>query len=165
MHTQLASQPYSPLVTLMTADYLLTAQDLPGWGGNCYTVNFELLLKRTFQLLEKSYFAREVLDRELKIIKTIAEQHNLEQLYNKLLSTGKHRVSKAKDVYGFVLTNSIRFDGKSLNITNLFDACLVVPFIYNIYTNFSICEIPKIIYRQFRILFNQLKLKSTPLVK
>ena len=33
MHPNLASQPYSPLVTLMTADYLLTARDLPGWRG------------------------------------------------------------------------------------------------------------------------------------
>ena len=30
MYKWLAAQPYSPLVTLMTADYLLTAKDLPG---------------------------------------------------------------------------------------------------------------------------------------
>ena len=41
MHSQLASQPYSPLVTLMTADYLLTARDLPGWPGKCYEVSLD----------------------------------------------------------------------------------------------------------------------------
>ena len=43
MHSQLASQQYSPLETLMTADYLLTAKDLPGWNGKFTPISFEAL--------------------------------------------------------------------------------------------------------------------------
>src|SRR5690606_6798862 len=43
MHPLLASQEYSPLVTLMTADYLLTAKDLPGWPGKFSPISFEEL--------------------------------------------------------------------------------------------------------------------------
>ena len=39
MHAELASQQYSPLITLMTADYLLTAKDLPGWPGSFEPIN------------------------------------------------------------------------------------------------------------------------------
>ncbi|MEO5991266.1 MAG: glycosyltransferase family A protein, partial [Ferruginibacter sp.] len=45
MHADLASQQYSPLITLMTADFLLTAQDLPGWPGKFPPISFESLLR------------------------------------------------------------------------------------------------------------------------
>jgi glycosyltransferase involved in cell wall biosynthesis len=39
MHPELASQPYSPLITLMTADFLLHARDLPGWPGRVQAID------------------------------------------------------------------------------------------------------------------------------
>ena len=133
MHSQLASQPYSPLVTLMTADYLLTARDLPGWPGKCYEVSFIKLLKETFKLLESSYFEKDVLARELHILYQIAKQHDLEPLFTQLYNNTIRKVIKADDVYGFVISNSIRFDGSELGIENIFDASLPVKFIYNFY--------------------------------
>lgn len=131
MHEQLASQPYSPLQTIMTADYLLTARDLPGWPGKCDPVSIENLLRVTFKRLETHKMMTELLVRELKIMREIAKQHDLLPLYEKLLKTTKRRVVRAKEVYGFVLTHSIRFDGEDLGIKNVFDAALAVNFVYS----------------------------------
>ena len=46
MHSKLARQPYSPLITLMTVDYLLSSQDLPGWPGQVPTINFKKMLEK-----------------------------------------------------------------------------------------------------------------------
>ena len=163
MHSQLASQQYSPLVTLMTADYLLTAADLPGWGGKCYEVNFELLIRKTFKLLERSYFDNAVLVRELKILKKIALQHNLIDLYNNLYKSTVKRVSKHEQVYGFVISNSIRFDGSQLGIHNIYEASMVVPFLYNCYNNFSLKSILPFVKRQFSLLIRRFSVKKEKL--
>ena len=152
MHSQLASQPYSPLVTLMTADYLLTARDLPGWPGKCYEVSFIKLLKETFKLLESSYFEKDVLARELHILYQIAKQHDLEPLFTQLYNNTIRKVIKADDVYGFVISNSIRFDGSELGIENIFDASLPVKFIYNFYNLTSWRFISSVIKNQIDLL-------------
>ena len=54
MHKELASQQYSPLITLMTADYLLTARDLPGWPGKFKMFKFDDLIKATFRCLSRT---------------------------------------------------------------------------------------------------------------
>lgn len=131
MHEQLASQPYSPLQTVMTADYLLTARDLPGWPGKCEPVSIENLLRVTFKRLEKHPMHNELLVRELKILREIAKQHNLVPLFDELMKTTKRKVVREDVVYGFVLTHSVRFDGSELGFNNIFDAALAVNFIFN----------------------------------
>ena len=131
MHEQLASQPYSPLQTIMTADYLLTARDLPGWPGEFEPVSIENLLRVTFKRLETHSMRNELLVRELKIMREIAKQHDLLPLFDELMKTTKRKVVRANEVYGFVLTHSIRFDGSELEINNIFDAALAVNFVYN----------------------------------
>lgn len=151
MHSQLASQQYSPLVTLMTADYLLTAADLPGWPGKCYEVSFKNLLKQTFSFLSKSYFDDAVLGRELNILKKIAEQHDLLDLFNELHSTTIRRIVRKENIYGFAITNSIRFDASQLGIKDIFDASLPVSFIYHFYNLISFKESLNVIKREFSI--------------
>lgn len=153
MHASLASQPYSPLVTLMTADYLLTAKDLPGWpAANAVNISFDNLIRKTFKLIENSYFENQVLIRELKILREIAKYHNLEDLFDELLKKTKKKVFTKDEVYGFLITNSIRFDGKTLNIHNIFDASLAVNFVYNTYNNINITSIFSLISKQIKIL-------------
>ena len=152
MHDELASQPYSPLVTLMTADYLLTARDLPGWPGKFEMFSFESLIVETFKLLEVSYFANEVLVRELKILREIAKQHNLLDLFNKLYHSTKKKVVKENNVYGFVITHSIRFDGTEIGIYNIFDAALAVNFIYNFYNQISLKQLGNLIKNEYRVI-------------
>ncbi len=157
MHPQLASQPYSPLVTLMTADYLLTAMDLPGWPGKCYEVSIRGLLKETFKLLETSYFEKDVLNRELTILYRIAKQHNLVPLFKELYDKTVRKIVKADDIYGFVISNSMRFDGSELNIKNIFDASLPVNFIYNFYNLTSWKFIKSVLLNQIQLLIRAKK--------
>ncbi len=163
MHSQLASQPYSPLVTLMTADYLLTAADLPGWPGKCYEVSIPLLLEKTFKFIEKSNFDNDVLPRELNILYEIAKQHNLEALFNKLYKTTIRKVVRAENIYGFVLTNTIRFDGNKLGINDIFEASLVTNFIFQCYNKLSWRTPFKVIQRELQIILRQYKYKKTRL--
>lgn len=152
MHPQLASQPYSPLETLMTADYLLSAADLPGWPGKCFEISFENLLIQCFKHISRSYFHNEVLIRELGILKKIAIQHNLLNLYENLYRKTIKRVARYSNVYGYVHTNSIRFDGSKLGIHNIYDASLVIPFIQRAYQRYNIWTPLKMHWNQFLVL-------------
>jgi glycosyltransferase involved in cell wall biosynthesis len=165
MHPQLASQEYSPLVTLMTADYLLTAKDLPGWPGKFDPISYEGLIRASFKLIESGSFEKDVLSRELKILKEIATQHNLSVLFNKLLNTTKRKVYVKDEVYGFVITNSIRFEGTELGITNIFDASLATNFVYNFYNRFSIKTIFELLKNTVQLIIRSKKYKLENLPK
>lgn len=157
MHRELASQPYSPLQTLMTADYLLTAKDLPGWPGKCYDISFENLIRKSFALMAYNYYENDVLIRELKILKKIAEQHNLVELFNDLYHHMKRRYVASPEIYGHALTHSVRLEGSCLGITNIFEASNVVPFLYH-YLNMSLIKyLYSIVVNNFKILFRSRK--------
>lgn len=160
MHKDLASQQYSPLVTLMTADYLLTARDLPGWPGKFQMFKYEDLIKATFQLLEKNPFENEVLIRELKILKEIAKQHGLLDLFNQLLKTTKRKLVRTEVFDGFIITpNSIMYEGTNLSINNIFDAAVATPFAYHQYQRINIKELFKVMRRMVRTLINSTNYK------
>ena len=166
MHVDLASQEYSPLATLMTADYLLTARDLPGWAGKFTPISFEDLLRASFKLIETGSFEKEVLIRELNILKQIAKQHNILELFNQLMASTKRNVFIIEEVYGFVITNSIRFEGTELGINNIFDASLATNFVYNFYNKISIKEIFLFIRNTLRIIVRNKKIRreSLPII-
>ena len=155
MHEKLASQPYSPLITLMTADYLLTANDLPGWPGKFEMFSMETLLMRTFNFIQNSGFSVEVLARELVILRNIAIQHGLLDLYNELLSNTKKRIGRSAGVKGMAITKYVRFDGTDIGINNIFDASIATPFVFNSTSLFSTKNVISIVANTFKILFNR----------
>lgn len=157
MHKDLASQPYSPLQTLMTADYLLTAKDLPCWPGKFEDISFEELLRVTFHRLETHQIRNEVLIRELKILREIARQHELEQLFDELMKSTKRKVVRVDHLYGFVITNSIRFDGSEIGINNIFDAAIATPFVYSFYNQFSFKSFWGLLKNEFKVILRQRK--------
>lgn len=166
MHEQLASQPYSPLQTIMTADYLLTARDLPGWPGKCEPVSIENLLRVTFKRLETHSMHNELLVRELKIMREIAKQHNLLPLFEELMKTTKRKVVREKPVYGFVLTHSIRFNGHEIGIENIFDAALAVNFINRFNQKISMREFWQLLKNEVKVLTRtrKYKVESLPVI-
>ena len=155
MHKELASQPYSPLQTLMTADYLLTARDLPGWPGNFDPIDYSALIRATFKMLETSPFENEILVREMKILREIAIQHNLEDLFLQLLYNTKRKIVRRSVFSGFVITpQTYMFDGATMGINNIYDACLAVPFAYHLHRLISIREFFAIVKRSIKTIFN-----------
>lgn len=141
MHNQLASQPYSPLITLMTADYLLTAKDLPGWPGDVPEISFEHLIRKTFEFISNSSFENETLVRELRILKEIAIQHNLLDLFTELNKKTKRKVGKNRSVSGFAVTNYVRLPGDEMKLNNIYDASLATTFIYHFFGKFRIKQL------------------------
>ena len=136
MHRELASQPYSPLIALMTADYLLTARDLPGWPGKYTPIDFENLIRKCFDEVANRYFEKELLIRELKIVRKIAEQHNLIKLFDRLMQTTKKKIRHRKKIFGSVITrDSIIFDASAAGINSLYDAAFATKYLYNIYSH------------------------------
>lgn len=128
MHKDLASQPYSPLITLMTADYLLSAKDLPGWPGKFADIDFAELIKACFREMSSCPFAENVLPRELRIIREIAKQHGLISLYDSLyINTKRSVVIKKFTKYPFITKNVVAFSTKDLGVNNIYEASLIIP--------------------------------------
>lgn len=133
MHHDLASQQYSPLITLMTADYLLTAKDLPGWSGKFNMFSYEKLIRTTFKKLESDPFSNDVLLREMKILKEIAIQHNLEDLFEKLMRKTKRRVIHKESINCPRITKNVFvFNASDMGISNIYDASLASSFAYKL---------------------------------
>ena len=166
MHKELASQLYSPLTTLMTADYLLTARDLPGWPGKFEMFKFEDLIKTTFESLVRSQWENEVLVRELKILREIAKQHNLLPLYNELYEKTTRKVVRTSVFSGFIVTKrSVMFAGKEVGMKNIYDASLACSFAYHALSMMSVKEFFRVLKRSFRTVMNTRNYKVEKLPK
>lgn len=155
MHKDLASQPYSPLETLMTADYLLTARDLPGWPGKFEMFKWENLLRVTFSKFVHGKWENEVLIRELRILREIAKQHGLLPLFDELYKKTKRKVVRTNAFSGFVVTRqSIMFAGKEVGMNNIYDASLACNFAYHAYNMMSVKEFFRVMKRSFKTVKN-----------
>ena len=158
MHKELASQPYSPIHTLMTADYLLTARDLPGWPGKFEMFTWEHLIRKTFEFLQHAQFANEVLGREMHILREIAIQHELLDLFNQLLLNKKRKLIKEGIGDGFYVTKNVFvFNGKEVGINNIYDAAMAVRFAYKFFNTINLLFFYKWSKRTFKLLLNQVK--------
>ncbi len=167
MHKELASQPYSPLQTLMTADYLLTARDLPGWPGKFEMFKWEDLLRVTFSKFVHGKWENEVLVRELKILREIAKQHDLLPLYEELYSKTRRKVVRSSAFSGFIITRqSVIFAEEEVNIHNIYDASLACNFAYHAYHLMSVKELFCLIQRSFNTLMNTFhyKVERLPII-
>ena len=157
MHKELANQPYSPLTTLMTADYLLTAKDLPGWPGKFKSFSYEHLIKTVFKQISTTLFDNAVLTRELLILREIANKHNLLELFNSLYKKTIRKRPLGKTRYGFAITHSYRFNGTELGLHNIYDASLAVNFAYKFCNKLSLGLFFKAFITSLMIVFDQKK--------
>jgi glycosyltransferase involved in cell wall biosynthesis len=162
MHPELASQPYSPLQTLMTADYLLTARDLPGWPGKFKMFKFEDLLHAAFRQMERGW-SIDVLERELNILHAIAEQHGLLPLFEQLYKSTLVCVNRNKDdvFSGLIVTKqSVIFPGEELGINNIYDAALASSFAVKLYNILSVREAFTMAKRAVRTVVNRFNIEK-----
>lgn len=163
MHHDLASQPYSPLITLMTADYLLTAKDLPGWPGKFQSFSIKHVLIKAFQQISTTSYDDKVLTRELLILRNIAKQHDLLDFYNKLNKNTIRKKPTAKVRHGFAITHSFRFNGTELGINNIFEASLAVNFAFKFCNMLSLKFFGVAFLRSLKIVLDKYKYNKTKL--
>jgi glycosyltransferase involved in cell wall biosynthesis len=137
MHAELASQPYSPLITLMTVDYLLTAKDLPGWKGSFSPIDYRQVLCKGLLELSFGKYGEERIGRELGILYQIAAQHGLGDFFRKkVLSSNRyiqrqHFTGNGVNSYGFYL------DGQTYHLNNIFDAAYAAQNISQVYSDLT----------------------------
>lgn len=94
MHKKLANAPYSPLITLMTADFLLTCMDRNTWKYKKRDLNYKKIIKNSLLELSDGIFSKSNIARELKIIKKIAAHHGLINYFLVLLKQIKRNSRK-----------------------------------------------------------------------
>ena len=121
MHAELGSMPYSPLISLMTADYLLTARDLPGWPGVRPDIDYKNLLTRGLEELQDGLFAHDRVARELAILHGIAKYRGIAPFFEEKVRT-MHRNSRRPLEGNAYSPRRLYLDGSRLGIENVFDA-------------------------------------------
>lgn len=137
MHAELAAQPYSPLITLMTADYLLTARDLPGWPGRFSPIDYRYLLLNSLAELGDGLFAEDRVARELIILQRIAEHHDLGEFFRQKVKSGRRNLRKTLEGNA-VSPGRIYINGSQFGIHNVFDAAYVAHYMHQIAPKLSI---------------------------
>ncbi|WP_316811428.1 glycosyltransferase family 2 protein [Pedobacter heparinus] len=131
MHRELATQEYSPLITVMTADYLLTARDLPGWPGIFPPIDFKQLLTQSISELSDNLFAYDKVSRELGILHRIAKYHGLEDFFKSKVRSA-HRNKRNTLEGNAISAGRIYLDANQFNIHNVYDAVYVANYIHQI---------------------------------
>ena len=121
MHAELGSQPYSPLISLMTADYLLTTRDLPGWGGVKPEIDYKKLLLIGLAEISDALFSRDRVARELKILNGIAEYRGLGEFFRDAVRRARRNVRSTLEGNA-VSPSRLYLDPRPLGIENIFDA-------------------------------------------
>lgn len=136
MHPVLASQPYSPLLSLMTVDYLMTAKDLPGWGGSFPDIDFKLALRKGIGEMSRSYDDSRM-KRELIIMEEIAKQHNIVEEYHEMLRSAKKYAVSRMDYKTAITRQRLYIDVLELDIHNVFDASYAAYNVSNLKAKFG----------------------------
>ncbi|MBA4277228.1 MAG: hypothetical protein C0430_10750 [Flavobacterium sp.] len=156
MHPELGSQPYSPLISLMTADFLLTARDLPGWTGEFSPINYKKLLSIALTEIEDGLFPEDRVMRELNILHKIAEYHNLGGFFIKKLS--KSKKNSRRPLEGNAISPRLLYlDAIDYKIYNVFEASFVAHYLHQIVPKLSLNTFRKMIVNSFRYRFLSFK--------
>ena len=164
MHPELASQQYSPFIELMTADYLLTAKDLPGWPGRFNMFKFEDLIKACFKMLESTPYENDVLMREMKILREIAKYHGLLDLYENLYNSTKRKIRQQRPFKGlFVSTRTVIMGSKEIGVNNIYEAALVAPSFYKFFDKVSEISFGNVVRRVANTFIDKYKYQIAPL--
>jgi glycosyltransferase involved in cell wall biosynthesis len=121
MHRELASQPYSPLISVMTADYLLTARDLPGWPGIAPRIEPRTLLVKALSELQDGLFSADRIARELSILYRIAQHHGLGEFFREKVRSMR-RNSRRPLERNAISPKRVYIDATQHGIDNVFDA-------------------------------------------
>lgn len=147
MHPELASQPYSPLITLMTVDYLLTAKELPGWPGRFPPIDFRQVLKKSLIELTHGLYGEDRIRRELNILNNIAELHGIGDYYRKKVSSSRRRKPKKPFEGSGVSPNALFFDADVYQLHNIFDAAYAAQHIGQFYSDLKLSSLKNIVVR------------------
>jgi len=157
MHRDLASQPYSPLISVMTADFLLTAKDLPGWPGHVPEIDYKNLLLKGLRELAHGLYAADRVNRELDILYNIAQQHGLETFFRKKVKEMRRYQPRKLFVGNGITPRQVLLDCDMFQIHNVFDAAYVSYFVYQLLSKTNMETIKKLVADSLKYKVQQLQ--------
>jgi glycosyltransferase involved in cell wall biosynthesis len=129
MHRELAYQPYSPLISIMTADFLLHARDLAGWPGRFGDIDYRRLLSIAVGELSHGLYSEERVGRELAILLKIADQHGISDFFRRAVRDAKRAAPKSAFAGSGLRPGQIFFDGASFGLKDIVDAAFFASFV------------------------------------
>jgi glycosyltransferase involved in cell wall biosynthesis len=153
MHRELAAQPYSPLITLMTVDYLLTASDLPGWPGRLPPIDYRQVILNGIKELAHGLYGGERICRELEILNKIAEKHGLGEFFRDRVNRSKRCRARTPFDGSGINASAFFLDARSYNLRNIFDAAYAAQNIYQFYFDLNPSFLVKIIFKSIKYRF------------
>ena len=156
MHHELASQPYSPLIALMTADYLLTAKDLPGWPGRFPPIDYQKMLIKGLNELAHGLYGDERICRELEILNQIADKHGLGEFFREKVRRSIRYRGKLPFEGSGINTNAFFLDAGSYHLHNIYDAAYAVQNIYQVYCDLTLSSLIKKLLASIRYRFHSM---------
>ncbi|MDO8344774.1 MAG: glycosyltransferase family A protein [Cellvibrio sp.] len=154
MHMDLAGQPYSPLITLMTVDYLLTAKSLPGWSGTVPPIDYKKVIAYSVSELSHGLYGADRLPRELETLRRIAVHHNLENYFNQIVIKTRRWKEKSPFKGSGINPSAIFLDAKSYEISNIFNASFASCYLQKFYSDLMPTRIYNTIERSLRYFFS-----------
>jgi glycosyltransferase involved in cell wall biosynthesis len=157
MHRELASQPYSPLITLMTVDYLLTARDLPGWPGSFPPINYRQVLLKGIKELASGLYGDERICRELSILNRIAEEHGLSGFFRKKVKQSKRYRKRPYFEGNGIYPGAFFVDGKAYNFNNIFDAAYAAQYLYQAYADMNVASLFSVVSKSIMYRLHAMK--------
>lgn len=159
MHSELASQEYSPLITIMTADFLLTARDLPGWPGTVAPIDYRKLIVNSLKELEDGHFPEDRLSREIEIIRNIANKHNLLDYFEDVLKKS-YRNGRSPLEGNAISPRLVYLDAKDFKVNNVFEASYFIQCMRNIYPRLGLKLITSMLVNSLRYRLLSFKKKA-----
>jgi glycosyltransferase involved in cell wall biosynthesis len=146
LHKKMGAVNYSPLISLMTADFLLMSNDI---NKTSYTIDFKNLIEKAFKELQDGLFSEDNLSRELVIIYNIAIKTDNLQLFKKLLKTKRRNNRYVFEGDGFS-PRQVYINANEHNVFNIFDASYFFHTTFNAKSRFKL----RILFKAF---FSSLK--------
>ncbi len=151
MHKELASQPYSPLISLMTVDYLLTARDLPGWPGEFPEIDFKAMLKKSIAEICNTGYGDDRIQREIDILYHIADYHGLTDYFTELLKTAKRRGINDINLKNIISRKFMYLNADDYDVHNVYEASFAAKYYLSLISQYSIIGILKTIWRSGKL--------------
>ncbi len=157
MHRDLASQPYSPLISIMTADYLLTVKDLPGWPGHVPDIDYKSLLLKGLTELANGLYAADRVNRELGILHNIAQHHGLDTFFRRKVRQMRRGRSRKPFAGNCITPSQVLLDCDMFEIHNVFDAAYVCYFVYQLLSKFNVAAVKRLVADSLKYKVQQLQ--------
>lgn len=158
MHRELASQPYSPLISIMTADYLLTARDIPGWPGEVPDIDFKNLLKHAVAEICRNGYGEDRIMREIQIMYSIADYHQLTDYLTELLKKSKRRGINNIDLKNIISLKYLYLKAEDFDVHNVFDASYASKYYLSAISQYSLKGIINVLWRSGKLYFKNKKI-------